>query len=649
MPDWSYQTLFRPVLFRLPARVARTVTLNAMRGVSRIPGGTFIIKTLGHMEPSPLLESHHSAIIFSTPVGLSGGVDPHGTAHRALSQFGFGFVELGPITKEQQITTDPIRMDLTNEALLYPSEYENDGLQRFIHRIRNPGHRLPLFARIAADQAHSVDHAAEELRSLHHTLSHENLAGIYVEAISEKHDLTSNKELLQQMTELALQVRTTDHDHARQLLYLYIPLDFPNDELKQLLQDVDTSQWDGFVIGNAIHEQDRIRIGKEGLALCIDKLQLLREMTAPSAIIKATAGVHEPQDALDLLHAGADYILLHSGLVFSGPGLPKRINDAIIYNKISQTPPPPEPSFWKHWGWLSLLGIGMIIGGMIAWLIASSSVLLSYDEVFLGMTRTEVGWINPHLLHFMSHDRITLAGTMMSLGILYYYLAKNGIRHGLHWAKTAVMCSGIIGFSSFFLYLGYGYFDPIHAVAAAILFPMFILAMRSNPDQPLRSPVNLHNSREWRLAMWGQLCFVILGFALCIGGIVIAGVGVTNVFVPQDLTFMGLTREALNNANPNLIPLIAHDRAGFGGALLSDAVLILIVALWGLQQGQRWQWWTLLLGGAPGFVAGLSVHYGIGYMDFIHLLPAYFALALYITGLILLYPYSMSEVRSAKR
>ncbi|MCP6082805.1 hypothetical protein NL341_27790, partial [Klebsiella pneumoniae] len=68
--------------------------------------------------------------------------------------------------------------------------------------------------------------------------------------------------------------------------------------------------------------------------------------------------------------------------------------------------------------------------------------------------------------------------------------------------------SGAVGFPSFFLYLGYGYFDPVHAWAAAVLFPLFLLAMRRNPDRPSRKPVNLRNSRVWRRAMWGQLCFV---------------------------------------------------------------------------------------------------------------------------------------------
>ncbi len=41
----------------------------------------------------------------------------------------------------------------------------------------------------------------------------------------------------------------------------------------------------------------------------------------------------------------------------------------------------------------------------------------------------------------------------------------------------------------------------------------------------------------------------------------------TCVFVPQDLTFLGFQIGELQALNPRLVPLIAHDRAGFGGTV----------------------------------------------------------------------------------
>jgi hypothetical protein len=237
---------------------------------------------------------------------------------------------------------------------------------------------------------------------------------------------------------------------------------------------------------------------------------------------------------------------------------------------------------------------------------------------------------------------------MISIGVLYYQLARHGLRKGLHWTRIALLTSAAIGFSSFFLYLGHGYFDPLHALAAILLFPMFILSMRHIKELPSWERPNLVNDRAWRLAQWGQLMMVTLGISLALGGIVISTVGITDVFVPQDLTYLCATPAMLNEINERLMPLIAHDRAGFGGALFSDAIAMLTIALWGINQGQRWLWWTFLFGGLPGFVAGLTVHLTIGYTDFVHLLPAYFALLLYVLGLIFLYPYLMKGQKNPR-
>nr|WP_233567935.1 hypothetical protein [Cohnella faecalis] len=179
-------------------------------------------------------------------------------------------------------------------------------------------------------------------------------------------------------------------------------------------------------------------------------LRTVRQHGLPDWIVKAGSGVHEPQDAVDFMRAGADAVLLGSGFVFAGPGLPKRVNDAIQQERLQAVPEMPPPSFWRNWGWIWLLGIAMIAGGLAAWFIAGTTVLLPYDEDYLGMTGERLTAFNEHLLHFMSHDRITLAGTMLSLGILYYRLARYGIGQGRHWARTAVTISCAVVFPAFF-------------------------------------------------------------------------------------------------------------------------------------------------------------------------------------------------------
>src|SRR5439155_14069662 len=127
----------------------------------------------------------------------------------------------------------------------------------------------------------------------------------------------------------------------------------------------------------------------------------------------ATGGVPEPEHALALRAAGADLVQVDSGLVYSGPGLPKRINEVLLFEATRKTGAadwadrPPEMT----WFWTTLMGAGMFFGSILALLIAATQVVLPYDEAFVGMSREELSRINPRLLAFMAHDRVSLAGT----------------------------------------------------------------------------------------------------------------------------------------------------------------------------------------------------------------------------------------------
>jgi hypothetical protein len=91
--------------------------------------------------------------------------------------------------------------------------------------------------------------------------------------------------------------------------------------------------------------------------------------------------------------------------------------------------------------------------------------------------------------------------------------------------------------------------------------------------------------------------------------------------------------------NPRLVPFVAHDRAGFGGALMASAVAITLLSAWGWRRGESWVFWTLAAAAAAGFLPAVVVHGVIHYTDFVHLAPVYIGIALTGTGLLLARPY----------
>jgi hypothetical protein len=105
------------------------------------------------------------------------------------------------------------------------------------------------------------------------------------------------------------------------------------------------------------------------------------------------------------------------------------------------------------------------------------------------------------------------------------------------------------------------------------------------------------------------------------------------VFVPQDLAYLGVGVADLNALNPRLVPLIAHDRAGFGGAVCCAGLALLLSVWCGTPSPSLWR--VLCLAGVVGFGTAIGVHPAIGYDDPAHLAPAVLGAAVYLLGLVL--------------
>ena len=119
-------------------------------------------------------------------------------------------------------------------------------------------------------------------------------------------------------------------------------------------------------------------------------------------------------------------------------------------------------------------------------------------------------------------------------------------------------------------------------------------------------------------------------------GCTIQTIGMTSVFVDTDLEFIDMTRPELAAINPRLIPLIAHDRAGFGGAVATAGLLTLAI-VW-CSAPCRSLWEALFLGGVAGWTTAVGVHPVIGYTDAFHLAPAVAGAVLFFMGLALTQP-----------
>ncbi len=618
MPDWSYQNVFQPLLFRLPAAQARDFTLGAMGKLASHPLGRSLIAFMGHMQPPATAGATFLGWNLESRVMLGAGVDPHGLGGSALSRFGIGILEFGAVSLHGQTGLDEIERNTQYDRLELKSLTGSLSLEVAQSRLvaLDTG-AAKCLVRLAADAPLEVLQALQ---------SHAD--GFTIMPPLEWFSSNTNLEFPSHWQGLL--------SSCQKPMLLLLPITLKENQLQDIVEKALAIGFQGFALLDALAIQERWHISSNALAYSAQTVRRIRQFSQASII---ACGVYSPDNALELDRAGANCVSVHAGLIFHGPGLPKRINNAFAALNSSQQNPQ-TLSLSAGWTWLMLLGFGMIFSGLLVNLVGMTRATLPYDEVFLGIARADLENINPLLLDFLRHDRVTLAATMMSVGTLYTFLAFFGIRHGMHWAWNSFRLSASIGFLSFFLFLLYGYFDWLHALASIILLPFFWIGIRKKLPTPVYDhPRDVKNDAIWRAGLIGQFFFVATGIGLILAGMTIAGLGAIAVFVPQDLEFMQTTRETLQAANSKLIALIAHDRSGFGGALWSTGVAVLTSSLWGFERGRSWVWWMLLLAGSIGFVFTLGIHFWVGYSSFVHLLPAYIGFCFFSLGLVLSKPF----------
>jgi hypothetical protein len=296
---------------------------------------------------------------------------------------------------------------------------------------------------------------------------------------------------------------------------------------------------------------------------------------------------------------------------------------------------------------LKLTGIALIFSGLFAFFLGATGHFLPHDIAFLGMTADELRAISDsRLVYFMIHDRVSFGGSILGVGTLYLWLAEFPLRAGQPWAWWTLLFSGIIGFLSFLAYLGYGYLDTWHGIATLVLLPIFLVGIyksrtlvRHSQSSDASATTPQRSSIKSAFGL-GRLLLLITAFCLVLGGLIITTVGMTTVFVPQDLEYMHVDSSALQIANPHLIPLIAHDRAGFGGGVCCCGMTMFLCVLYGPPSRGLWQ--ALLITGAAGFGSAIGVHFPIGYTSFIHLAPAFLGALMFAAGMLLTFPKMMS-------
>ena len=266
----------------------------------------------------------------------------------------------------------------------------------------------------------------------------------------------------------------------------------------------------------------------------------------------------------------------------------------------------------------------LLLIGVAALATALSVVMLPHESTSLGLELAVLQGLHPRqtLVPFIVHNRVSFGGLLAVNGLLYWWLTRETTRAGRRWSWLALCLSGGAGVSSYLAYFPHGYWDRVHGVGTVIIAAGLAIGLVRTWSMT-DGPIFRFRPREvlQRRGFLSRLLLTVWGGGTLLGGLTILGVGMIPVFVPTDLEFLEATIGEVAAIHEAVLPFVAHDRIGFGGALVASGIAILPIVWFVEDEDRLASLRLLLLVWAVGAVTAIGVHPLVGYNSLPHLLP----------------------------
>ncbi|MCM4168747.1 Dihydroorotate dehydrogenase (quinone) [Arenibacter antarcticus] len=347
-----YKQIIRPLLFQLDPEKVHHLTFNMVRFCSKI-GLSGLFRSIYTIN-DPRLERQLFGLTFKNPVGLAAGFDKDAKLYNELSDFGFGFIEIGTLTPKPQEGNPKKRLFRLkkDQAIINRMGFNNRGVENAVKNLKKP-HRVLIGGNIGKNKLTPNNLAAKDylicLEALFDdvdyfvvNVSSPNTPGL--RELQDKEPLTALLKALKKENSILAKAKSA----KERPILLKIAPDLTDDQLLDIIDIVKDTAIDGVIATNTTISRDNLKSatnlqkenggvsGKPLSKRSTEVIRFLSEKSNKAFPIIGVGGIHSPEDALEKLEAGADLIQLWTGFVYEGPVLIKQINKALL-NKSNTT------------------------------------------------------------------------------------------------------------------------------------------------------------------------------------------------------------------------------------------------------------------------------------------------------------------------
>ena len=341
-----YKIFIRPLLFLFDPEAVHYFSFSVIKFLSKLGFGA-IIRRVYTLE-DPALEREVFGLKFKNPVGLAAGFDKNALLYNELSDFGFGFIEIGTLTPKPQDGNPKKRLFRLkkDQAIINRMGFNNAGVASAVKALKKQ-HNVLIGGNIGKNKITPNDQATEDYIICTQALwphvdyfvvnvSSPNTPGL--RELQEKAPLTALLKALK--AENA--VLATKYAQKPKPFLLKIAPDLTEHQLLDIIAIIQETQIDGVIATNTtisregllseellVHETG----GLSGVPVrkrSTEVIRFLSEKSNKAFPIVGVGGIHSAEDALEKIEAGATLIQLWTGFVYEGPALVKKINKAIL-------------------------------------------------------------------------------------------------------------------------------------------------------------------------------------------------------------------------------------------------------------------------------------------------------------------------------
>lgn len=337
-----YKLLIRPILFGFDPEEIHHFSFSSIRFINKIPGVSGLIRSMFHVNDKRL-EREVFGLKFKNPVGLAAGFDKDAKLYNELSNFGFGFIEIGTLTPKAQEGNPKKRLFrlLEDSAIVNRMGFNNGGVLEAVERLKkNKG--VLIGGNIGKNKVTPNEEAVKDYEICFEALY--NHVDYFVVNVSSP-NTPGLRELQDKepLTKLLMVLQNMNQQKPKQKpILLKIAPDLTDDQLLDIIEIVKDSKIAGVIATNTTISREGLQSvnkieagglsGKPLTKRSTEVIRFLSEKSNKAFPIVGVGGIHSAEDAIEKLEAGASLVQLYTGFIYEGPALVKAINKKILEN-----------------------------------------------------------------------------------------------------------------------------------------------------------------------------------------------------------------------------------------------------------------------------------------------------------------------------